>query len=149
MALAGLAWVWTLITLNATVQLLAPTWVRSRVVALYALVVGIQPVGAFLSGALAEVVGSGVSIAVATAITLILGIVSFRLDLPVLGRVEQPRPAGLEVLDEHLRVEVRGPVVVTRDWRGRPRGHRGVPGHHASRPWHPTTHRRTAVGPAP
>ncbi|MEX0835734.1 MAG: MFS transporter, partial [Nitriliruptor sp.] len=43
--------------------------------------------------------------------------VSLRLDIPVLGRVEEPRPAGLEVLDEHLRVDVRGPVVVTRDWR--------------------------------
>jgi hypothetical protein len=50
-ARCGLSWVWTLITLNATVQLLAPTWVRSRVVSLYALVVGIQPVGAFLAGA--------------------------------------------------------------------------------------------------
>lgn len=116
MLLAGLAWVWVLITLNATVQLMAPTWVRSRVVSLYALVVGIQPVGAFLAGALAERTGSGVAVAVATAITLALGVVALRLDLPVLGRVEEPRSAGLEVLDEHLRVEVRGPTVVTRSW---------------------------------
>ncbi len=116
MSLAGLAWVWVLITLNATVQLMAPTWVRSRVVSLYALVVGIQPVGAFLAGALAERTGSGMAVAVATAITLILGMVALRLDLPVLGRVEEPRSAGLEVLDEHLRVEVRGPTVVTRSW---------------------------------
>jgi hypothetical protein len=116
MTLAGLAWVWTLITLNATVQLLAPTWVRSRVVSLYALVVGIQPVGAFLVGALAETTGSGNAVAVATAITLVLGLWALRLDLPVLGRVEEPRSAGLEVLDEHLRVDVSGPVVVTRDW---------------------------------
>ncbi|MEX1177189.1 MAG: MFS transporter [Nitriliruptor sp.] len=116
MLLAGLAWVWTLITLNATVQLLAPTWVRSRVVALYALVVGIQPVGAFLSGAVAETTGSGASIAIATAITALLGVIALRLDIPVLGRVEEPQPAGLEILDEHLRVDVRGPVLVTRDW---------------------------------
>lgn len=116
MLVAGLAWVWTLITLNATVQLLAPTWVRSRVVSLYALVVGIQPVGAFLSGVLAESTSSGTAVAVATAITVLLGLYALRLDLPVLGRIEEPRSAGLEVLDEHLRVEVRGPVVVTRDW---------------------------------
>jgi MFS family permease len=116
MLLAGLAWVWVLITLNATVQLMAPTWVRSRVVSLYALVVGIQPVGAFLAGALAERTGSGIAVAVATAITLVLGAVALRLDLPVLGRVEEPRSAGLEVLDEHLRVEVRGPTVVVRTW---------------------------------
>lgn len=116
MLVAGLSWVWTLITLNATVQLLAPTWVRSRVVSLYALVVGIQPVGAFLAGVLAESTTSGTAVAVATAITLLLGLYALRLDLPVLGRVEEPRSAGLEVLDEHLRVDVRGPVVVTRDW---------------------------------
>jgi hypothetical protein len=86
------------------------------VVSLYALVVGIQPVGAFLAGALAESTGSGVAVAVATAITLLLGLYTLRLDLPVLGRVEEPRSGGLEVLDEHLRVDVRGPVVVTRDW---------------------------------
>jgi MFS family permease len=120
MLLAGLAWVWTLITLNATVQLLAPTWVRSRVVSLYALVVGIQPVGAFLAGALAETTSSGIAVAVATAITLALGIYALRLDLPVLGRIEEPRSGGLEVLDEHLRVDVRGPVVVTRDWEVAP-----------------------------
>ncbi len=117
MLLAGLAWVWTLITLNATVQLMAPTWVRSRVVALYALVVGIQPVGAFLVGALAERTGSGTAVALATSVTLLLGLVALRLDIPVLGRVEEPRSAGLEVLDEHLRVEVKGPVVVTRTWQ--------------------------------
>jgi hypothetical protein len=55
-------------------------------------------------------------VAAATAITLALGLYALRLDLPVLGRIEEPRSAGLEVLDEHLRVDVRGPVVVTRDW---------------------------------
>jgi MFS family permease len=120
MLLAGLTWVWTLITLNATVQLLAPTWVRSRVVSLYAVVVGIQPVGAFLAGAVAEPTSAGTAVAIATAVTLVLGAYALRLDLPVLGRVEEPRNAGLEVLDEHLRVDVRGPVVVTRDWEVAP-----------------------------
>lgn len=116
MSLAGLAWVWVLITLNATVQLMSPTWVRSRVVSLYALVVGIQPVGAFLAGAVAERTGAGVAIALATSITLVLGLVALRIDLPVLGRVEAPRSAGLEVKDEHAAVQVRGPVVVSRTW---------------------------------
>ncbi len=117
--LAGLAWVWVLITLNASVQLLAPTWVRSRVVALYALVVGLQPIGAFLAGALAESTGSGTAIAWTTGITLAAGVAALRLELPVLGRVEEPRSAGLEVLDELRDVEATGRVVVSRVWHVR------------------------------
>ncbi len=114
--LTGLAWVWVLITLNATVQLLAPTWVRSRVVSLYALVVGLQPIGAVLSGALAERTGSGHAIAWTTAATLLAGVRALRLDIPILGRVEEPQSAGLEVLDELRDVEVTGPVIVRRTW---------------------------------
>jgi hypothetical protein len=114
---AGLAWVWVLITLNATVQLLAPTWVRSRVVSLYALVVGVQPVGAFLAGALAERSGSGVAIATATGLTVLVGLAALRLDLPVLGRIEEPESAGLEALDAHRDVEVSGPILVSRTWQ--------------------------------
>jgi MFS family permease len=116
MLLAGLAWVWVLITLNATVQVMAPTWVRSRVVALYALVVGVQPVGAFLVGGLAERTGSGVAIAAATTVTLVLGALALRMDLPVLGEVEEPESAGLEAKDDHLEVDVHGPVVVSRTY---------------------------------
>lgn len=113
---AGLAWVWVLITLNATVQLLAPTWVRSRVVSIYALVVGLQPIGALLSGVLAERTGSGDAIAISTALTLVGAVVAARQDLPVLGRVTEPEPAGLEILEELREVEVTGPVIVSRTW---------------------------------
>lgn len=114
--LAGLAWVWVMITLNATVQLLAPSWVRSRVVSLYALVVGLQPVGAVLSGALAETTGAGGAVAWSTGATVVAGMVAWRLDLPVLGRFEEPRSAGLE-MDEELRdLDVTGPVIVSRTW---------------------------------
>ena len=114
--LAGVAWVWVLITLNATVQLLAPTWVRSRVVSIYALVVGLQPVGALLSGALAERTGSGASIAITTTVTVLAGVAAARLDIPVLGRVEEPIPAGLEVLPELRDADVAGSVIVSRTW---------------------------------
>ncbi len=113
---AGLAWVWVLITLNATVQLLAPSWVRSRVVSIYALVVALQPIGALLSGALAERTGSGTSIAITTAVTLLAGVAASRLDIPVLGQVEEPRSAGLEVLEELRDAQVSGSVIVSRTW---------------------------------
>jgi MFS family permease len=114
--LAGISWVWVMITLNATIQLLAPTWVRSRVVALYALVVGLQPVGAMLAGAIAEQTTSLGAIAVTTAVTLGAGIAALRLDIPVLGRIEEPELAGLEILDELREVDVTGPVIVRRIW---------------------------------
>ena len=114
--LAGLAWVWVLITLNATVQLLAPTWVRSRVVSIYALVVGLQPIGALLSGALAEQTGAGAAIAITTTVTILAGIAAARLDIPVLGRVEEPTPGGLEVLPELADADVTGAVIVSRTW---------------------------------
>ena len=116
LVVAGLAWVWVLITLNATVQLLAPTWVRSRVVAIYALVVGLQPIGAFLSGVVAERTGSGVAIAISTGGTLLAAAVATRLDLPVLGRIREPRSAGLEVIEELRDADVSGPVIVSRTW---------------------------------
>ena len=113
---AGLAWVWVLITLNATVQLLAPGWVRSRVVGLYALVVGLQPFGAVLAGAVAEQTGSRTAIALTTGVTILAGVAAARIELPVLGEVVEPQPAGLEVRDELRRVQVAGPVVVSRTW---------------------------------
>jgi len=112
----GLAWVWVLITLNATVQLLAPHWVRSRVVAIYALVVGLQPVGALLAGALAEPTSAGTAIAASTAVTLLAGLAATRLDLPVLGEVEAPESGGLGILPELRDAAVTGPVVVHRRW---------------------------------
>lgn len=113
---AGLAWVWVLITLNATVQLLAPGWVRSRVVGLYALVVGLQPVGAVLAGALAEPTTSRTAIAVTTGITVLAGIAAARIELPVLGDVVEPEPGGLEVRDDLRRFQVAGSVVVSRTY---------------------------------
>jgi MFS family permease len=117
---SGVAWVWVLITLNATVQLLAPGWVRSRVVGLYALVVGLQPVGAVLAGGLAEQTGSRIAIAVTTGITVLAGLAAARLELPVLGEVVESRPAGLSIRDELRHVQVAGPVVVSRTWHVAP-----------------------------
>ena len=114
LALGGLSWVWALITLNALVQLMAPGWVRSRVVSIYALLVGLQPIGAFLAGALAETVGAGTAIALSTTITLVAGLAAIRLDLPVLGELDEPRPAGLGIRQELVDADVTGAVVVDR-----------------------------------
>jgi len=79
-------------------------------------VVGLQPVGAVLSGLLAEGTGSGTAIALSTAATLFAGVAALRLDIPILGRIEEPQSAGLDVKGELRDVEVTGPVIVRRTW---------------------------------
>jgi len=88
----GMLWVWTMTTLNASVQIQAPRWVRGRVVSVY-LLTNMQPIGAFVGGLIAEVVGPGRAIATMTGLAIALGMVAFRLRLPVLGELSEPEPA--------------------------------------------------------
>ena len=116
LAVAGLCWVWILTTLNASIQILAPRWVRGRVVSLYILAIGLQPVGAFAGGALAEGVGAGVAVAAASTGTLLLGLVSFRLGLPVLGEITEPATDPSAEVPRHARVVAGSPVLVATTW---------------------------------
>ncbi len=55
---AGVAWVVVLSTLNASLQLFLPTWVRGRSLAVYTIVLfGSQALGALVFGALADLLG--------------------------------------------------------------------------------------------
>jgi predicted MFS family arabinose efflux permease len=55
---AGVAWVVVLSTLNASLQLFLPTWVRGRGLAVYTMVLfGSQALGALLFGAIADLLG--------------------------------------------------------------------------------------------
>jgi MFS family permease len=117
LALAGTSWVWTITTLNASVQMLAPDWIRGRVVSLFVLTFGLQPVGAVLSGLLAEAVGAGTTIATMAAAGLGLGLVLLRLDLPVLGELDEPVPAEPGwTIGDHPVVVGGGPIVVVTTW---------------------------------
>ncbi len=120
LAACGLAWVWTLITLNATIQTLAPRWVRGRVVSLYLLAIGLQPIGAFVAGLIAEGAGSGRAVAILCAGTVVLGLAAFRFDLPVLGDVVAPATPEDMTMPQHA-VQVAGtPVLVTTTWEVAP-----------------------------
>jgi MFS family permease len=116
LVVAGLCWVWTLTTLNASVQLLAPRWVRGRVVSLYLLAIGLQPIGAFGAGLLAEVVGAGPSVAVFTAGTAVLGAAAIRWHLPVLGQLDEPQAPDDWVMPPHARQVGGTPVLVATTW---------------------------------
>lgn len=117
LAVAGAGWVWTLTTLNATIQTLAPGWVRGRVVSLYLLAIALQPLGAVLSGTLAEGVGAGRAVAVMCAATAALGVVASRLRLPVLGEVAEPPPPPDDFsVPPHASRVAGSPVVVVTTW---------------------------------
>lgn len=116
-AVAGTCWVWTVTTLNASVQMLAPSYIRGRVVSLFVLTFGLQPVGAVLAGLLAEAFGPGDAVAIMAAAGLALGLVLLRLDLPVLGELDEPAPAepGWSI-GEHPVVVGGRPIVVLTTW---------------------------------
>ena len=117
LAVSGLFWVWTLTTLNATVQLLAPRWARSRVMSLYLLaVVGIQPIGSLVAGGLGEGLGAATAVAVLTVATALLGVVSTRLELPILGEIEEPAPPDDWSIPRHASRVGGSPVLVVTTW---------------------------------
>ena len=118
MALAGVAWVWTLATLNATTQLLAPAWVRGRIMSLYTLsFVGVLPLGSILGGALADAVGVATAIVALSAATAALGLLITRLPLPVLGQVAVPEPPEDWDPVPHTALVQGGPITVTTTWQ--------------------------------
>ncbi|MFC4242984.1 MFS transporter [Gryllotalpicola reticulitermitis] len=67
--LAGIAWIATLTTLNANMQLTLPAWVRARGMAAYLLVfMGTQAIGSFLWGAVSAWIGTGPTLIAAAAL---------------------------------------------------------------------------------
>jgi len=68
----GMAWIATLTTLNAAVQLSLPPWVRARVMAIYLLVFsGSQALGSYLWGLIAAHFGLAQSLLAAAALLLL------------------------------------------------------------------------------
>lgn len=117
LAFGGLCWVWTLTTLNATVQLLSPRWVRGRTMSLYLLsFAGMMPFGALIAGAFAEVVGAGLAVAALSAATLVVGVASRRFDLPVLGDIEEPTAPADWSVPAHAAQVGGHPVLIVTTW---------------------------------
>lgn len=113
---AGIAWVLTLTTLNATAQLMSPEWVRGRTMSIYSLAfVGIIPLGSILAGAIADVVGAGTAITVLSTAGIALGVASFRFEVPALVEVQPPEFTDERPIPEHADTE-GGPVMVISTW---------------------------------
>ena len=115
---AGAAWVWTFSTLNATVQLMSPSWVRGRMMSLYNLsLVGVLPIGALLGGVIAEAFGPNTAIVGLSAAGLAVGLAALRM--PVIGLrevIDNTEAIDLET-DPHGGSRVfGGPVLVVNTW---------------------------------
>ncbi len=115
--LAGVCWVWSLATLNATVQLMSPQWVRGRAMSLYSLAfVGFLPIGSIIGGALGNVIGAAESIAVMSVGTVILGLTFTRIGVPALGDSVPGEPPEDWVSQPHAEHHQGGPVMIINTW---------------------------------
>ena len=112
----GACWVWTLTTLNATAQLMAPGWVRGRAMSLYTLAnAGVMPVGSVMAGVVADAIGAGPANVVFSAAVIVLGLAAPRFAIPALADVQSPEFSEAETTPRHADTE-GGPVLVSSTW---------------------------------
>ncbi len=117
MFLCGVFWVLTLTNLNATAQLMSPEWIRGRAMSMYSLSFGgIVPIGAILSGVLADAVGTGAAIVILCSGATLLGALSPRFKVPSLAEVESPEFSGDRPEPVHDLTPDGGPVLVLNTW---------------------------------
>jgi MFS family permease len=113
---AGVAWTWILSTLNASMQLVAPEWVRARVMSVYvAAQFGLLSIGSVLAGGLGTSFGTPAALVLGSLATVGLGIVAARLRLPAPDELDPPKPAGLTPPPPPAWANNQ-PVTVTTTW---------------------------------
>lgn len=116
-AFAGLFWVWSLSTLNATVQLLSPAWVRGRAMSLYMLAfTGVLPLGALLAGAIASATSTPVAIVGLSAGAVLLGVITQFSAVPSVDEVARIEHEGLFEPTPHADHVEGSPIIVLNTW---------------------------------
>ena len=113
MMLAGACLVITTTTLNSTAQMLSPRWVRGRTMSMWSLAfAGVMPVGAILSGAVADALSTRDAYVLISLAGVGLGLWAVRSGIPVLDEIippqfdpDRPAPQHVETLDS-------GPVMI-------------------------------------
>lgn len=116
-ACAGAAWVVTFATMNSTVQLAAPAWVRGRILSIYMMAfTGAVPVGALMAGAVAERTGTPPAIALLSVAVMGVAALARALGLPALGDIEAPTAPEDWTVAPHPERVMGGPVAVLVTW---------------------------------
>lgn len=116
MFFAGLFWLLTLATLNATAQLMSPAWIRGRAMSIYTLAfAGVLPIGSIASGVVADYIGTRGSLLVFSTGAVALGLMAPRFRVPHVDDVETPEFS--ERLAAHHEEFEGGPVMVLNTWK--------------------------------
>ena len=120
MFLAGLFWLLTLATMNASAQLMAPGWIRGRAMSLYTLAfAGIMPVGSILAGLLADQIGTTGSLLAFSSAAVVIGLISPLFRVPAIDDIETPEfTADRGGVPHHEGDTLEGgPVIVLNTWQ--------------------------------
>ncbi|CAN5325025.1 MFS transporter [soil metagenome] len=113
LVVAGACLVWTTTTLNSTAQLLSTRWVRGRTMSLWSLAfAGVYPIGAILSGAVADALDTQSAYVLISMACIGLGAVSTRSGIPVLGDIVPPEFDSNRLPPDHVETLDSGPVMV-------------------------------------
>lgn len=116
LALAGACWVWSMIRMNTTAQLLSPDWLRGRLMALYNLAFfGTWPLGSVIAGTLADLIGSGRAVIALSSVTVVLGLAARRFEIPPPAEIEPLEYSPDRAGGAHADTE-GGPVMVINTW---------------------------------
>lgn len=114
---AGACWVWTLATLNATTQLLAPAWIRGRALSLYVLAFqGVYPIGSILAGTVADLITAHRAVIAFSAAGMALGFIAPRFRVPALAEVQSPEFERDMSATTHIDTAEGGPVMIINTW---------------------------------
>lgn len=117
MVLAGMFWVWTLSTINGTVQVMAPDWVRGRAIALWLLsYAGMVPLGAIIAGTIAERVGAGGSLQILSLFAVVVGLGALTRGVQNPSTVETPEFTPRPIHDHRSLGGSPGPVLIVSTW---------------------------------
>ncbi len=117
MFLAGLFWLLTLATLNATAQLMSPAWIRGRAMSIYTLAfAGVMPIGSILSGYVADLVGTPLTLLLFSGGAVTLGLFAPRFRIPHVDQVEAPEFTETVGSPHDEELLEGGPVIVLNTW---------------------------------
>ena len=117
MFVAGVFWVWTVGTINATIQIMAPDWVRGRVVSLWLIAyAGVVPFGAVLAGLVAERLGAEAATMILSAASVTAGIGARMTGVQDLSKAYTPEFTATQTRHDHSPAH-GGPVMILNTWR--------------------------------
>ncbi|MEX1038664.1 MAG: MFS transporter [Acidimicrobiia bacterium] len=118
MLASGFFWVLTLTSLNATAQLISPSWIRGRAMSLYSLSFGgIIPLGSILAGVVADATNTATTIVIFSSAAVLLGVLSPLLGVPSIRNVLPPEFSEDRLLPTHDTTVAGESVVVLNAWQ--------------------------------